>query len=77
MPASMQSVTTRGFGIAGGFTGDANLVVTLGYGIGEQVFPATVGPALRIPGRDGATYIPPRDGAIRILGRDGSIRCDI
>jgi hypothetical protein len=37
MPATMQSVTTRGYGTAGGFAGSANLVVTLGYGIGEAV----------------------------------------
>lgn len=49
MPATMQSVTTRGFGISGGFTGSANLVVTLGYGIGAAVValqpPARVGTA--------------------------------
>lgn len=37
MPATMQSVTTRGFGISGGFAGSAGLVVTLGYGIGVAV----------------------------------------
>lgn len=37
MPATMQSVTTRGYGISGGFTGDSSLVVTLGYGIAEAI----------------------------------------
>lgn len=33
----MSSVTTRGFGISGGFSGDAGLVVTQGYALGESV----------------------------------------
>lgn len=32
----MNAVTTRGFGIAGGFVGSAPLVVTGGYGFGGQ-----------------------------------------
>lgn len=35
LAGTMQSVTTRGFGIGGGFTGSVSLVVTLGYGLGE------------------------------------------
>lgn len=35
--ASMSSVTTRGFGLSGGFAGTAALVVTLGYGLGAEV----------------------------------------
>jgi hypothetical protein len=34
VPATMSSVTTRGFGLSGGFVGSANLVVTQGYGFG-------------------------------------------
>lgn len=35
--ASMSSVTTRGYGISGGFAGDDSLVVTLGYGLGAAI----------------------------------------
>jgi hypothetical protein len=51
MPATMQSVTTRGYGISGGFAGDIGLVVTLGYGFGEGV---VFNPVARIctPGMD-------------------------
>lgn len=53
MPASMQSVTTRGFGTSGGFAGAAGLVVTMGYGFGEEVVQATVpGEVFRRRGAD-------------------------
>jgi hypothetical protein len=42
MPATMQSVTTRGFGLSGGFDGSAGLVVTLGFGASELVVEATL-----------------------------------
>lgn len=32
--ASLASVTTMGYGISGGFTGDDNLLPSLGYGLG-------------------------------------------
>ncbi len=35
--ASMSSVTTRGYGISGGFTGDSSLVITFGYGLGDAI----------------------------------------
>jgi hypothetical protein len=54
MPATMQSVTTRGFGTSGGFAGSAGLVVTLGYGFGDAApepeppaAPARIGGAFR------------------------------
>ena len=37
MAASINSVTTRGYSIAGGFVGSAPLVVTLGYGSGVAI----------------------------------------
>lgn len=36
MPATMESVTTMGFGISGGFTGDAELVVSQGYSLDQS-----------------------------------------
>lgn len=34
LAGTTSSVTTRGFGTAGGFAGGAGLVVTMGYGLG-------------------------------------------
>jgi hypothetical protein len=64
MPATMQSVTTRGYGISGGFTGSANLVVTLGYGIGEAVAATvhTVAGTWEVPTRTGTWEVPSRTG---------------
>lgn len=46
--ASLSSVTTRGYGLSGGFAGTAALVVTLGYGLGEEVEVAYVAPQLTV-----------------------------
>lgn len=37
LAGTTHSVTTRGFGLSGGFVGGAGLVVTLGYGLGAAV----------------------------------------
>lgn len=53
--ASLSSVTTRGYGLSGGFAGTAALVVTLGYGLGEAVEVAYVAPAFTISRRNVGT----------------------